>query len=1095
MGGLMVKQSINLNGNGVYSDSYDSSDPTKSSNGLYNSSIYSGDYGDIFTDGGITDGTVVSVQNSDIYGRVHTGPGAQVIVGPNGGVGTHVWLATNTGFEPGYVLSDANFTWPNTTLPSGPFLPPNAGCVITTNYSSTNLITTTNFPDPFPPGGVQTNLISISVTNLPSPIPPGITTNTTLVTSNTLPSPIPSGTVTNFITTPTTTASYPAPDTYIGSVTTNYSGNGSAHLIKSYSYNLITGYTYTYPLYAYTYSYFTYTYDSDPPTISYTTNCYSAILLPGSTYKTTTLGSGPVLVRASSPPTNATLILTGALTGIENIVFEQGARLVLYCDNSITLNANQITNPNGNAQSFIIYGTTNATSVALRGNGTLTGLLIAPYANVSVSTAGNNPLVFCGALVANSFTSYGNFAIHFDESLAISPPLPARIISQPQNQEVVAGQNAAFSVSMSPGSFAYQWYFGASLGYLFGFSWGPIPGATNSTLALTNVDQTDIFGPTLPTFVMGDARQGAYYVTISNYSSVLTSSVAYLTVHSPPSIAEQPRSQYATLGSSALLWVSPWYLSDYPWSFQWRQNGTNLPSATNYSLVLSYVNSNSLGNYDVVFSNPYGSVTSQTATVTLTIAPDFLWAVNASNSSPANQSYGPSVAQALTSASGQPVIAGIFYGPGLDFGEGVVLTNNTPSTPMNFLCWYDSTGSPAWAINAGTNSGLNPWVRLGMDSSDHPFLAGSFSGSMKFNNNVLITSNTADIFIGEWGQNFWARQIQAGDPVSQGFGFAVDPAGNVFVASRDSGTADFGSLVLTNSSAFLAKYDNNGNLLWATEALPANAIALGTNGSVYLAGQGVLAKYDTNASLVWSRDFPNGLAIATDSDENLYVTGYGYGTFDGFTITNAGAGPDFFVAKCDSSGNILWLKQAGSIYNQAGSGICVDRFGDVFVSSLSRNKQPDPSLSFDSITMTNVMGFVAEFDSHGRALAALTAANSALFWAVAGSSPDAIYAGGDFFGSANFGSFTLTDNHSSANGEAFLTKLAGLGPAAAQLLPHLGSQFQFDLAGASGFPYVIESSTNLTDWLPLTTNVAPSTFTDPNAPSQPFNYYRAVYRP
>jgi hypothetical protein len=400
-------------------------------------------------------------------------------------------------------------------------------------------------------------------------------------------------------------------------------------------------------------------------------------------------------------------------------------------------------------------------------------------------------------------------------------------------------------------------------------------------------------------------------------------------------------------------------------------------------------------------------------------------------------------------------------------------------------------------MTVGTNSGNYSLIDIGLDGSNNVFVAGSFSGSLQFGTNVLVTSNTADMFFGEWLGSSWARQIKAGNPFLPNpvFGFTVDPAGNVFIASRDSGTADFGSFVLTNSSAFLAKYDNTGNLLWAIESLPANAITLGTNGSVYLAGQGVLAKYDTNANQVWSRDFPVGLAIATDSDENLYVTGYGYGTFDSFTITNAGGGPDFFVAKCDSSGNILWLKQAGSIYNQAGSGICVDRFGDVFVSSFSRNKQPDPSLSFDSITMTNVMGFVAEFDSHGRALAALNAANSALFWAVAGSSPDAIYAGGDFFGSANFGSFTLTDNHSSANGEAFLTKLAGLGPTAAQLLPHLGFQFQFDLTGASGFPYVIESSTNLTDWFPISTNTSPSTFTDPNASTQPFNYYRAVYRP
>jgi hypothetical protein len=386
---------------------------------------------------------------------------------------------------------------------------------------------------------------------------------------------------------------------------------------------------------------------------------------------------------------------------------------------------------------------------------------------------------------------------------------------------------------------------------------------------------------------------------------------------------------------------------------------------------------------------------------------------------------------------------------------------------------------------------------------------------MQFGTNLLVTSNSADLFVAGCGPGSWARQIQAGDPSSYfpGVGFAVDPAGNVIVASPDSGTANFGPIVLTNSSAFLTKYDNAGNLLWATEALPANAIALGTNGSIYLVGggytnQGVLAKYDTNANLVWSRAFLNGLAVATDAYENLYVTGYGAGTYDGFTITNvapnpapgpagAGGGPDFFVAKCDPSGHILWLKQAGSIYGQAGMGICVDRFGDVFVSSSSRNKYPDPGLSFDSITITNVLGFVAEFDYQGHALCVFTAAANAAFRAVSGSSPDAIYAAGSFTGTANFGRFALTNVHGSGSLDTFLTKLAGIspGPTAAQLVPHTpaGSPFQFGLSGTPTFPYVIESSTNLTDWLPVTTNVAPSTFTTPNA--QPFNYYRAVYRP
>src|SRR5690349_19619234 len=107
-GAIMTKHSIDLLGNGVYTDSYDSSDPTKSINGTYNSAWYSGDKGDIICNGGILDS--VNVGNADIYGHIHTGINCPVSIGFNGGVGAHAWLAANVGFEPGWVVQDANFT-------------------------------------------------------------------------------------------------------------------------------------------------------------------------------------------------------------------------------------------------------------------------------------------------------------------------------------------------------------------------------------------------------------------------------------------------------------------------------------------------------------------------------------------------------------------------------------------------------------------------------------------------------------------------------------------------------------------------------------------------------------------------------------------------------------------------------------------------------------------------------------------------------------------------------------------------------------------------------------------------------------------------
>jgi hypothetical protein len=51
--------------------------------------------------------------------------------------------------------------------------------------------------------------------------------------------------------------------------------------------------------------------------------------------------------------------------------------------------------------------------------------------------------------------------------------------------------------------------------------------------------------------------------------------------------------------------------------------------------------------------------------------------------------------------------------------------------------------------------------------------------------------------------------------------------------------------------------------------------------------------------------------------------------------------------------------------------------------------------------------------------------------------------------------------------------------------------YQFNVAGTAGSNYVIASSTNLTDWIPLETNTSPFTFTDPNAVKVPWQFYRA----
>ena len=221
---MVSKHAIDLKGNGVLSDSFDSSNPAKSTNGKYDANKYQGDFGDVATN----DGIIVGVQNANIYGKLHTGPTGSYNLGPNGGVGTHAWQAANggSGMQSDYFLQDANFTFPDTTLPSTTgYLTPQPGDFAITTYPVTSTSTTTaTCPSPSPLGGVTTNTVSYTtVSTYPSPVPAGLTTNTLPVTVTSLPSPRPAGLTTNTAT--ITTEWYPANGTYVGSVTTNPAKN------------------------------------------------------------------------------------------------------------------------------------------------------------------------------------------------------------------------------------------------------------------------------------------------------------------------------------------------------------------------------------------------------------------------------------------------------------------------------------------------------------------------------------------------------------------------------------------------------------------------------------------------------------------------------------------------------------------------------------------------------------------------------------------------------------------------------------------------------------------------------------------------------
>jgi hypothetical protein len=138
---MLAKERINMNGNGITTDSYDSTNPNLSTGGIYDPTKV-GDNGDV---GAIATGTnIVNVGNANIKGRVHTGKGGTAAVKQLGGVvGSLGWhVSPGKGVEPGWANDDLNVSLPDVELPfTGGALPPVGGTLTVTNgpVTGTNL--------------------------------------------------------------------------------------------------------------------------------------------------------------------------------------------------------------------------------------------------------------------------------------------------------------------------------------------------------------------------------------------------------------------------------------------------------------------------------------------------------------------------------------------------------------------------------------------------------------------------------------------------------------------------------------------------------------------------------------------------------------------------------------------------------------------------------------------------------------------------------------------------------------------------------------------------------------------------------------------
>lgn len=220
-------------------------------------------------------------------------------------------------------------------------------------------------------------------------------------------------------------------------------------------------------------------------------------------------------------------------------------------------------------------------------------------------------------------------------------------------------------------------------------------------------------------------------------------------------------------------------------------------------------------------------------------------------------SYGYDI---LPDTQGNVYVLGIFEGT-LDFdpGSGSAIYSSGNGDAL-FLAKYDTAGSYQWAIAIKGNDPIFYYPSLGFDTSGNIYIGGGYLKTSDFDPGPgqvsLSTGAYADIFLAKYdtaGNYLWAFNFggfsQSTDDNTGIRQLITDDDGNPIVTGYFDHTLDFDpgpdSVKLQSHGdsrdIFIAKYDDNGNYLWARD-LGGNgpdlgyALTLDLKGSVLLAG-------------------------------------------------------------------------------------------------------------------------------------------------------------------------------------------------------------------------------------------------------------------
>lgn len=615
------------------------------------------------------------------------------------------------------------------------------------------------------------------------------------------------------------------------------------------------------------------------------------------------------------------------------------------------------------------------------------------------------------------------------------------------------------------------------------------------------------YPPTLTLSNIINANGGFYSVVISDSTGSVTSRVVSLNI--PAFVLTQPQDQTAIAGGTQTFSVNTGGTG--PFNYQWTFNGNTILNATNSSYTLNNISTNNGGSYSVNITNLYGSVDSCGAILT----------VAQINQQPIDQVLpdgGMAQFSVVISGSGSYTYQWQFNGTNIP-ASGIITTVAGNGTPA-----YFGDGTRA------TNTSLYDPSVVTVDAVGNLFIADTGNNRIrKVNTNGIITTVAGNGTASFYGDGGLATSAELFNP----YGVAVDNLGNILIADTFNrrirkvttngiittvagGGISLGDGGMANSAQISPRgvaIDILGNLFIADSGnnrirkVPTNGIittvaGIGTN---LFSGDGGRA---TNAAL----NFP--LSVAVDSSGNLLIADSAnsrirkVGT-NGIITTVAGNGTAGYSGDCGAATN-------AQLYSP--SGVTVDGNGNILISETSncriRKVGTNGIITTVAGNGTNSFsgdGCFATSTALNRPFGIVADINGNLFIADSSNNrirkvvgtpdyptvlPTLILAN---VSSQNMGNYSVVIGYSTGSVTSSMAALTiFLPPKNFSASGASGNQLSLQLAGTPNYPYILQSTTNLTqpvNWQPVLTNLADTNgnwqFTDTNLNGVQ-KFYRAV---